>query len=82
VLQVVSSEFVKRSGPSIGGGQVEEIKGSHEIGGSQSESPKVGCSKSRSCKITRSDDSHWIQRMRGPLDQKPHHVSHLRRFRG
>jgi hypothetical protein len=42
---------------------------SRELGGSQGESPKVGCSKSRSCEIARSEDSHWIQVKGGPLDQ-------------
>jgi hypothetical protein len=58
---------------------VAEIKGSREIGGSQGESPKVGCSKSRSCEITRSKDSRWIQVKGGPLDQSliTHHA-----FRG
>jgi hypothetical protein len=36
---------------------VAEIKGSHELGGSQGESPKVGCSKSRVVKW-REDRDH------------------------
>jgi hypothetical protein len=42
---------------------------SRELGGSQGESPGVGCSKSRSGEIARSKDSHWIQVKGGPLDQ-------------
>jgi hypothetical protein len=47
-----------------------------ELGSLQGESPKVGCSKSRSCEITRSKDSHWIQVKGGPLDQSliAHHA--------
>jgi hypothetical protein len=61
---------------------VAEIKGSHKLGGLQGESPKVGCSKSRSCEIVRSKDNHWIQVTGGPLDQEPHYVSCIRGFEG
>jgi hypothetical protein len=47
---------------------VEEIKGSRELGGSQGESPKIGCSKSRVIKSrarttvgSRSREDHWIR---------------------
>jgi hypothetical protein len=56
--------------------------GSRELEGSQGESPRVGCSKSRSCEIARSKDNHWIQRTGGPLDQEPHRLSCIRRFEG
>jgi hypothetical protein len=42
---------VRELQPSIGGGQVAEIKGSCELGGSQGESPKIGCSKSQVAKL-------------------------------
>jgi hypothetical protein len=61
---------------------VVEIKGSHELGGSQGKGPRVGCSKSRSHEIARSKDSHWIQRMRGPSNQEPHRLSHVWGFGG
>jgi hypothetical protein len=48
---------------------VAEIKGSHELRGSQGKSARFGRSKLRSCEITRSKDSHWIQVKGGPLDQ-------------
>jgi hypothetical protein len=56
--------------------------GSCELGGSQGEDPRVGCSKSRSCEIARSGDSCWIQVTGGPLDQEPHHISCIRGFGG
>jgi hypothetical protein len=52
---------------------------------SQGESPRVGCSKSQSHEIMRSEDSHWIQVTGGPLDQEPHRLSHIQgvwRLRG
>jgi hypothetical protein len=48
---------------------VAEIKGSRELGGSQGESPGVGCSKSRVAKSRGEKDSRWIQVKGGPLDQ-------------
>jgi len=92
-FDLVSGEVTRRSEPSIWGEQVAEINGStdvpkklecrlHELRASQGESPRVGCSKSRSCEITRSKDGHWIERMGGPLDQEPHRLSRIRRFRG
>jgi hypothetical protein len=61
---------------------VAEIKGSRELRGSQGESLRVGCSKSRSHEIARSEDSHWIQVMGGVLDQEPHRISRIRGFGG
>jgi hypothetical protein len=51
---------------------VAEIKGSRELGGSQGESPRVGCSKSRSCEIMRSETTigsrEWEDRwIRNPI---------------
>jgi hypothetical protein len=48
---------------------VAEIKGSRELGGSQGESPKIGCSKSRVAKSrgartvvgSRSSEDRWIR---------------------
>jgi hypothetical protein len=61
---------------------VAEIRGSHELGGSQGESPRVGCSESQSCEIMRNEDNRWIQKTGGPLDQEPHRISHIRGFEG
>jgi hypothetical protein len=77
-----SGEVTRESQLSIVGGQVAEIKGSRELGSSQGESPRVGCSKSRSHKIARSEDNRWIQVTGGPLDQEPHCLSCIRGFRG
>jgi hypothetical protein len=50
MLQVTTGEATRGSEPSIRGGQVAEIQGSRELGGSRGRSPKVGCSKSRVAK--------------------------------
>jgi hypothetical protein len=55
-LQVASGEATRGSEPSIRGGQVAEIQGSRELGGSRGRSPKVGRSKSRVAKL-REDQS-------------------------
>jgi hypothetical protein len=55
MIQVASSEAMRGSGPSIRG-QEAEIQGSHELGGSQSKSPRVGCSKSRVTKPREDQD--------------------------
>jgi hypothetical protein len=77
-----SGEVAKESKPSTGGGQVAEIKGSRKLGGSQGESPKIGCSKSRVVKSrgartaigSRSSEDHWIR-------VSPR-LSRIRRFEG
>jgi hypothetical protein len=48
---------------------------------SQGEGPRVGCSKSRSREIARSEDNRWIQVTGGPLDQEPHRLSRIRGVR-
>jgi hypothetical protein len=45
ILQLREWQSQERITAIIGGGQVAEIKGSRELEGSQSESPKIGCSK-------------------------------------
>jgi hypothetical protein len=80
--EVASSEVARESQPSIGGGQVVEIKGSHELGGSPGESPKTWVLQVASGEIVRSEDSHWIQVTGGPLDQEPHRISRIRGFGG
>jgi hypothetical protein len=52
------------SEPSIRGGQVAEIQGTRELGGSRDGSPKVGCSKSRVAKSRKdpsrpSEEDRW-----------------------
>jgi hypothetical protein len=56
--------------------------GSRELRSSQGEGPRVGCSKSRSREIARSEDNRWIQITGGPLDQEPHRLSRVRGFGG
>jgi hypothetical protein len=62
---------------------VAEIKGSHELRGSQGERPGVGCSKSRVAKSRGARIT--IQVTGGPLDQSLiTHITHseVRRLRG
>jgi hypothetical protein len=84
---------VRESQPSIRGGQVaaiaESVKcrrdpgfGSRKLGSSQGEGPRVGCSKSRSREIARSEDNRWIHITGEPLDQEPHRLSCVRGFEG
>jgi hypothetical protein len=61
---------------------VAEMKGSRELGGSPGESPKTWVLQVVSGKIARSEDSHWIQRMGGPLDQEPHCILPIQGFGG
>jgi hypothetical protein len=42
--------------------------GSREHRSSQGKGPRVGCSKSQSREVTRSEDNRWIRIMGGPLD--------------
>jgi hypothetical protein len=51
---------------------VAEIKGSRELGGSQGESPKVGCSKSRVVK--------WREDQDRPSEEGDLGISRTQRF--
>jgi hypothetical protein len=56
-----------------------------ELGGSQGESPKVGCSKSRSCEIARSEGQPLDPGQGRTVGSEPHRAYHAfggRRLRG
>jgi hypothetical protein len=54
----------------------------HELGGSQGESPGVGCSKLQSCEIARIKENRWIQVAEDRWIRVLSCLSHIQRFGG
>jgi hypothetical protein len=59
MLQVANGEATRGLEPSIQGGQVAEIQGSRELGGSQGKGPSIWYSKSRDAR-SEEEGSRWI----------------------